>query len=370
MIAIGELRARLQEAGSPLDIGASAAPPGIERSHLAAWLADGRNGEMGWLERDPDRRCDPTRVVEGAKSVLSVSMPYYQGPLSEGSAERPVGRIARFALGDDYHDVMLRRVREVAALLEDAEARPYVDTGPVMEKPRAQRGGLGWTGKHTNLVSRRHGSWHFLGAVVTRAEVEPGPEHEEHCGTCRACLDACPTGAIDPAHPYKIDARRCISYLTIELRGPIPRELRPLIGTWIFGCDLCLDVCPWNRFAEPTREERFRPREELVAPVLEDLLDWDQATFSRIMKGSPIKRTKRRGLLRNVAVALGNAGDRGAIPTLARTLREEHEPLVRGHAAWALGVLGGVAARAALEGAQEDDAYVAEEIAAALEFIR
>jgi len=365
-VSIDTLRARAREVAPALDVGVSAPEPGPEEADLAAWLADGRNGEMAWLGRDSARRCDPRRVLDGARSVVSLSMPYYQGPLPEGPADRAVGRVARYALGDDYHDVMLDRVRAVAGLLDDPAARPYVDTGPVLEKPRAMRAGLGWTGKHTNLVSRRHGSWHFLGAVVTRAELEPGPGHEDHCGTCRSCLDACPTGAIDPDDPYKIDARRCISYLTIELRGPIPRDLRRAIGTWIFGCDLCLDVCPWNRFAEPTREERFRPRPDLVAPVLEDLLAWDQATFSRVMKGSPIKRTKRRGLLRNVAVALGNAGDRGAIPTLARTLREEHEPLVRGHAAWALGELGGPAARAALEGHSDPDPWVADEVAVAL----
>ncbi len=365
-LSLETLRARAADAGIALDIGASAAPPGPEADDLEAWLADGRHGEMRWLARDPARRSDPNLVLEGARSVVSVGMPYYQGPLPDGPGDRPVGRVARYALGDDYHDVMLERVRALADLLDDPAARPYVDTGPVMEKPRAMRAGLGWTGKHTNLVSRRHGSWHFLGAVITRTEVEPGVEHEDHCGTCRACLDACPTGAIHPDRPYEIDARRCISYLTIELRGPIPRDLRPLIGTWIFGCDLCLDVCPWNRFAEPTREERLRPRDALTAPVLEDLLAWDQATFSRLMKGSPIKRTKRRGLLRNVAVALGNAGDRGAVPTLIRTLREEHEPLVRGHAAWALGVLGGEAARAALEGHRDPDPYVEEEREAAL----
>ncbi len=258
-VPLSDLRDRVAELDPDLELGASPAPPGPESGRLERWLAEGRNGEMRWLERDPARRADPRLVVDGARSVISMGMPYWQGELRAGDPNRPTGRVARYALGDDYHDVMLERVRAVAGLLGDPAARPYVDTGPVMEKPRAQRAGLGWAGKHTNLVSRRHGSWHFLGAVVTRAEVEPGRPHEDHCGTCRACLDACPTGAIDPNSPYEIDARRCISYLTIELRGPIPRDLRPLIGTWIFGCDLCLDVCPWNRFAAPTREERFRP---------------------------------------------------------------------------------------------------------------
>lgn len=323
---------------------------------------------MRWLARDPARRADPRRVLEGARSVVSLGMNYWQGPLPEPATDRPVGLIARYALGDDYHDVLLDKVRQVAEALGDPLARPYVDTGPVLEKPRAQRAGLGWSGKHTNCVSRSHGSWWFLGAIITRAEVEEAEPHADRCGTCTRCLDVCPTGAIRPDGPYRLDARLCISYLTIEHRGPIPRPLRPLIGTWIYGCDLCLDVCPWNRFAEPTREERFRPREALVHPPLEELLGWDQATFSRVMKGSPIKRTKRRGLLRNVCIALGNAGDRGAVPALARTLRGEHEELVRGHAAWALGELGGDEARTALEAARGDeDAWVREEVELALE---
>jgi len=323
---------------------------------------------MAWLAREPERRADPRLVLEGARSVVSIGINYFQGDLPEPETDRPVGRIARYALGDDYHGLLLDKVRELAAGLGDPLARPYVDTGPVLEKPRAQRAGLGWVGKHTNCVSRTDGSWWFLGAIITRADVERSETHEDRCGTCTRCVDVCPTKAIRPEDPYKLDAALCISYLTIEHRGPIPRPLRPLIGEWIYGCDLCLDVCPWNRFAEPTREERFRPREELVHPPLVDLLGWDQATFSRVMKGSPIKRTKRRGLLRNVCVALGNAGDRGSVPALATCLAEEHEPLVRGHAAWALGVLGGEAAAAALErGLHDEDPYVRDEVAWARE---
>jgi len=322
---------------------------------------------MGWLERDPDRRADPRRVIEGARTVVSVAQNYFQGFIAPPGDGRPRGRIARYALGADYHDVLLVKLRKLTTLLGDELARPYVDTGPVLEKPRAMRAGLGWVGKHTNAVSRRLGSWWFIGSVITRTEIEPAGTHEDHCGTCVACLESCPTGAIHPDRPYELDSRLCISYLTIEQRGPIPRPLRSLIGTWIYGCDICLDVCPWNRFAEPTAEVRYQARPELVEPSLEEMLGWDQATFSRIMKGSPIKRTKRRGLLRNVAVALGNAGDRGAIPALGRCLAEEVEPLVRGHAAWALGQLGGPAALAALEQARGDeDAFVREEVEAAL----
>ncbi len=364
-VSLDELTSRARALG--LDVGASAAPPGPEEPALLRWLARGHHGEMAWMARDPQRRADPRAVLPGARAVVSVGLNYFQGPLPEAPAERPTGRIARYALGDDYHGVLLDKVRQLAASLGDPDARPYVDTGPVLEKPRAQRAGLGWVGKHTNCVSRAHGSWWFLGAVITRTEVDPAQTHEDRCGTCTRCLDVCPTRAIRPDRPYELDANLCISYLTIELRGPIPRPLRPLIGTWIYGCDLCLDVCPWNRFAEPTREERFQPRDALVHPPLEELLGWDQETFSRVMKNSPIKRTKRRGLLRNVCVALGNAGDRASVPALARCLADEREPLVRGHAAWALGVLGGADARAALEaGRQDEDAFVRDEVGQAL----
>ena len=364
-IALERLQARAAELG--LSVGASSAPPGPERGRLLEWLRKGHNAEMQWLERDPERRADPDRVLPGARTVLSIGVNHYQGPLRAADPDRPTGLIARYALGDDYHGPVLDAVKLLAAELGDPLARPYVDTGPVLEKPRAERAGLGWVGKHTNCVSRTHGSWWFLGAIITQAEVEPSAPHADRCGTCTRCLDVCPTKAIRSDRPYQLDARLCISYLTIEHRGPIPRELRPLIGTWIYGCDLCLDVCPWNRFATPTREERFRPREHLVHPPLEEMLEWDQATFSRLMKGSPIKRTKRRGLLRNVCVALGNAGDRASVPALARCLAEEPEPLIRGHAAWALGALGGEAARAALERARGDeDPFVRDEVALAL----
>ncbi len=364
-VSLDELRARAAALG--LSVGASDAPPGPEAKDLDEWLRLGRHGEMGWLERNPQRRADPRLVVDGARSVVSVGLNYFQGELPPAPSDQPRGRVARYALGDDYHDVLLDKVRDLTDQLGDASARPYVDTGPVLEKPRAQRAGLGWVGKHTNGVSKDHGSWWFLGSIITRTEVERGEPHEDPCGSCQACLEVCPTKAISPDEPYKIDARKCISYLTIELRGPIPREFRPLIGTWIFGCDLCLDVCPWNRFAEPTREHRFQPRPSLVNPSLTEMLAWDQATFSREMKGSPIKRTKRRGLLRNVAVALGNAGDRGAVPALSRCLADESEELVRGHAAWALGVLGGEAARASLLLARTDPSdYVRREVEQAL----
>lgn len=364
-IALEALQEQASELG--LSVGVSTPEPGVERPRFLRWLAEGRHAAMGWLERDPDRRMDARRVVEGARSVVSVAIPYGHGERPAPGDPRPRGLIARYALGEDYHRVLLEKVRALSAFLGDPEARPYVDTGPVLEKPRAQRAGLGWIGKHTNLVSRAQGSWTFLGAIITRAELEPTEPEDDHCGTCTRCLDVCPTGAIRSDEPYRLDARLCISYLTIEHRGPIPRELRPKIGTWIFGCDLCLDVCPWNKFAQPVREARFQARPALINPVLTELLAWDQETFSRTLRHSPLKRTKRRGLLRNVAIALGNAGHRDAVPALAACLAHEPEPLVRGHAAWALGQLGGADAHAALTSARADeDPFVREEVAAAL----
>ena len=362
-LSAADLRERAAEQG--LIAGVSAPEPGVEGPRLLRWLQLGRHATMQWMERDPDRRLDPRRVLAPARSLISVASSYFVGPLPAPPDDRPRGLIARYALGDDYHGVLLDRVRAFAASLDDDLARPYVDTGPVLEKPRAARAGLGWQGKHTNLVSREHGSFLFLGAVMTQRPVDPSEPHGDHCGTCTSCLDVCPTKAIRADQPYQLDARLCISYLTIEHRGPVPRELRPLIGTWIFGCDLCLDACPYNRFAQPVREARYEPRTALLNPSLEQLLGWDQETFSRTLKNSPLKRTKRRGLLRNVAIALGNAGDRAAVPALIRCLQEEPEPLVRGHAAWALGQLGGEAATEHLAAAHDEDAFVQEEIEAA-----
>jgi epoxyqueuosine reductase len=372
-VSMNELRERARRLG--LEIGASAPEPGPEVERYREWIEAGRHGEMAWLAKDPARRADARLVLEGAATVLSVAEPYFQGELPGPTVDRPRGRVARYALGDDYHEVLLPKLREIAASTGDEAARPYTDTGPVLEKPRAQRAGLGWVGKHSNAVSRRHGSWWFTGAVLTRAKLrEDGRAapmdggHADHCGSCQRCLVACPTGAIRPEEPYQLDARRCISYLTIELRGPIPRELRPLIGTWVFGCDLCLDVCPWNRFAKKASEIRYMPRDVWLNPALEEMLGWDEARFRQATQRSPIRRAKRRGLLRNVAVALGNAGDRGAVPALNRCLEGESEALVRGHAAWALGQLGGAAARAALTKARRDcDGFVREELEAALD---
>jgi epoxyqueuosine reductase len=292
-----------------------------------------------------------------------------RGEAGTPSAAR--GQIARYALGDDYHDVMLARLKALLAEIrarygEELPGRAYVDSGPLLERDLAQRAGLGWWGKNTNLLHRHLGSYFFLGALLLGLELEPDVPTTAHCGTCTRCLDACPTQAF--IAPYLLDARRCISYLTIELKGPIPRELRPLIGDWIYGCDICQEVCPWNRKAPPTREPAFQPREGLSAPELIPMLAMTDEEFRARFRGSPIQRTKRRGLLRNVAVALGNARDPAAVPALRAALERDPEPLVRGHAAWALGRIGGPAARAALRAAAatETDAYVSEEIALAL----
>lgn len=349
-----------------LTVGVSAAPPQGEGDDLRAFVQQGRHGTMDWLARDLDRRADPRAHVPGACSVVSLAEPCHPGPRAAPLPDRPTGLVARYALGRDYHRTLLGKVRRFARALGPS-ARPYVDTGPVMEKVRAARSGLGWIGKHTNCVSRSHGSWWMLGSVITPQELPPGEPHKDACGSCDRCLRACPTGAIDPAAPYRMDARLCISYLTIELRGPIPVELRPAMGTWIFGCDLCLDVCPFNRFAQAARDLRYEPRLPWEQPDLIAMLAWDEVTWDEATRGSAIRRAKRAGLLRNVAVALGNAGDRAAVPALETCLQAEPEALVRGHAAWALGRLGGVPAHGALLRACSDpDPWVQQEARAAL----
>jgi epoxyqueuosine reductase len=274
------------------------------------------------------------------------------------------GRIAAYALGPDYHDTVLARARLVAARLEaacpDVITRAYVDTGAVFEREWAAEARLGWFGKNTNLLNQHHGSYFFLAEIFTDAELQPGGEpYRNHCGTCRQCLDLCPTGALNDG--YVIEPRVCISYLTIEHRGPIPRSLRPKLGEWIFGCDICQEVCPWNPSAgaEP---------EDSLMPFLPDLMALDDEAFRRRFRKTAVSRARRRGLLRNAAVVLGNTGNPAAVPALTRTLRGEAEPLVRSHAAWALGKLGGARARHALEGCRrrEQDVQVRAEIDAAI----
>ncbi len=330
---------------------------------LARWLGEGHEGAMGYMARDPARRTDPGLLLPGARSVVCVAK-NYQSP-GEHSEDPLTGRISRYAWGDDYHDVLAERLRELQRFIEGlgGRAKVCVDTSAVLEKPWAQAAGLGWQGKHSNLISRDRGSWLFLGELLTDLELEPDAPHErDYCGSCTRCIEVCPTRAI--VAPYVVDARRCISYLTIELRGPIPRELRAGIGNLIFGCDLCQDVCPWNRFATPTSDPQFQAREGHVTPQLIELLALTREGFQQRFKDSPVKRAKYAGFLRNVAVALGNSGDARAVGPLERALAHE-EPLVRLHAAWALGRLGAAAAlRARLP--LESDPAVREEIEAAL----
>jgi len=354
-----------------------------------AWLDRGYHGEMDYLAR-PDavaKRGDPAQVLPGARSALVVAANYHTQDLpAELRDDASRGIVASYAWGDDYHEVLLPRLRQLATIAGEQAGQPlaqrvYVDTGPLLEREMAVRAGLGFVGKNTNLIHPRLGSWLFLGELLSTQDLPPLTEPAQQdrdgaataqaavegtCGRCTRCLDACPTGAL--VAPYVLDARRCISYLTIELKGPIPRNLRPLIGNRIFGCDICQEVCPWNRrFARPTKEPAFQPRADNIAPRLADLMALDDAGFRQRFRGSPVKRAKRRGLLRNVAVALGNWGDPAAVPALVRALGDV-EPLIRGHAAWALGRIGTGEARRALEEglAAEGEAWVREEIRLAL----
>ncbi|MFQ5343856.1 MAG: tRNA epoxyqueuosine(34) reductase QueG [Anaerolineae bacterium] len=393
------IKQRGHELGFDL-VGIAPADPPRTVSAYIDWVNRGYAGEMRYLER-PDRverRRDPSAVVPGVKSVVVVGKNYFTRELPVEILNDPSrGIIASYAWGLDYHDVMTPRLRELQAFIEEqvggqVHGRAYVDTGAVLEREFAVRAGLGFFGKNTMLIHPRWGAWLFLGEILLDVALEhDAPDTRGTCGACTRCLDACPTDAFPQA--YVLDARRCISYFTIELKGPIPRPLRPLMGNRIFGCDICNEVCPWNkRFARPTEEQRSRGAEgqrggravergsvgagggaplhlgtEVVAPKLLDLMALDGEAFRERFRGSPIKRAKRRGLLRNVAVALGNWGDPVAVPALTRALHD-HEPLIRGHAAWALGQIDSARARRALEKAlaTEDDDYTRDEIEAAL----
>jgi epoxyqueuosine reductase len=331
------------------------------------WIAEGRAAEMGWLAREPERRIDPRILDERLRSIVSLAFPYTPPRPPDLDWRRELrGRIAAYALGPDYHDVVLAKARMVADAMAveipGAISRVYVDTGPVFEREWAIEARLGWFGRNTNLLNRYHGSYFFLAEILTDVEFEPsGEPYREHCGTCRKCLDLCPTGALTDG--YRLEPRLCISYLTIEHRGPIPLEMRPQLGNWIFGCDVCQEVCPWN-----DDHTQAAPVNEGLMPSLAELMAIDNDGFRRRFAGSAIKRTKRRGLLRNVAVVLGNSGNPAAIPILARALASDPEPLVRSHAAWALGQLGGAPSMRALEGvrSREPDDSVSAEIRLAI----
>lgn len=348
-------------------MGAVGADPDPQRPVLERWLADGMHGSMAWMAKDPARRTDPRQVLPEARTVISLFHPYHPGPMDPPPADVPRGRISRYALGDDYHDLLVQKLRLLAQDLADPTARVYTDTGPFLERSVASRAQVGWTGKSGLLIHPKLGTYGFLAEIVTAQELPVAANpHPDRCGTCTRCLDICPTGAL--VAPGLVDSRRCISYLTIENRGPIPRELRPLIGDWVYGCDLCQEVCPWNRKAPTAEEPAFMPRPERVYPRLTDLLLMTQEDFSRTFKGSAIKRTKRRGLARNAAVALGNARDPATVPALRQALETDPEPLVRGAVAWALGRIDTPEARQALETAlsQESDPEVQEELRLAL----
>ncbi len=292
-------------------------------------------------------------------------------PLTDPERKALRGRVAAYAWGQDYHDVLLERMRALVAFLERQVGEPvphrlYTDTGPILERDLAQRAGLGWIGKNAMLIHPRWGSYLFLAEMLLGIALEPDPPFPtDHCGTCTRCVEACPTQAILPGRT--VDARRCISYLTIEHRGPLPHALRPALDNWVFGCDICQQVCPWNRRAPVEGDPAFAPRPGTPQPDLLDDLRLSQEAFSRKFRGSPIKRAKRRGYLRNLAVALGNAADPRAVPALSAALQDA-EPLVRGHAAWALGRIATPQSRRALRDAlsREEDPWVREEIAAAL----
>ena len=312
------IRAQAFELGFDL-VGFTTAAPPEHTGEFHQWLAAGCHGEMQYLSRRATERADPSQLLPGAKSIVIVGKNYgTTGPAA----------LARYAAGHaDYHEQMGAKLAKLAKLIGNAVW--YVDTGPILERDLAQRAGIGWVGKHTNLISRQFGNWIFLGEVLTTLELPADSPARTQCGSCRRCLAACPTGAL--VAPYQLDARRCISYLTIELKGSIPVELRPAIGQRIFGCDDCLEVCPWNRFAQPV----VMPR---ALPALTEMLAWNDQQFADFFHGTPIYRLKRRGWLRNICVALGNRGDRMAIPALKHALTDT-ELLVREHAAWALGRL-------------------------------
>jgi epoxyqueuosine reductase len=302
------------------------------------WLAEKQHGEMSWLERNAEKRVDPQKVLAGAQSVICLAASYEFSNRAFQIANPKPGLVARYARFDDYHNILGERLKQLAAFVNQlggAETRSlwYVDTGPMLERDFAQRAGLGFVGKHTNLISLRLGNWIFLSEILTTLKLEPDAPEKNHCGHCTRCITACPTQAITA--PFKLDARKCISYLTIELKGAIPVELRPAIGNRIYGCDDCLAACPWNRFAREGNLMKPHARDDLTAPELLELLALTDAEFKLRFAGSPILRTKRRGFLRNVCVALGNVGDATALPALARAATDA-EPLISEHAQWAM----------------------------------
>jgi len=365
------VRQRARELGFD-DCRITTAEPPASAAQFQQWLAQHHHGEMAYLERNADKRVDPQKVLRGARSIIVLAASYFGGALERGSVEAserpdvgasedpknvgsiahaptlprsdaltspPRGLVARYARYDDYHKVLAGCSKMLAEFVnqlggEDTCSLWYVDTGPFLERDLAQRAGLGFIGKHTNLINRRLGNWIFLCEIITTLELEPDEAQVNHCGTCARCIAACPTTAIRA--PFQLDARRCISYLTIELKGSIPVEWRAAIGNRIYGCDDCVAVCPWNRFAREGQLMKAHARPELAAPDLLELLALDEAGFAQRFAGTPMLRARRRGLLRNVCVALGNVGDDTALPALEKAAREP-EPIIAEHAEWAIG---------------------------------
>jgi epoxyqueuosine reductase len=315
---------------------ATCAPP-PHATEFRDWLREGAAGEMNYMERGEEKRCDPDKVLPEARSIVVLALNYWQGEIRQGqrTEDREHGRIARYAWGDDYHDLVGAKLKRIDQFLSEAGGRQkvYVDTGPVLERDHAAQAGIGWHGKSTMLVDPSLGTWFLLAEILTTLELPPDPPQPDRCGKCERCITACPTGAITA--PHRLDARRCISYLTIEHKSAIPVEFRPLIGDRIFGCDDCLDACPWNRFAKVSRETAFSARQATVGMALRDYLQLSEEEFRLFFRNSPIKRIKRRGFLRNVCVALGNVGNSSDLPALERAAADP-EPLIAEHAGWAI----------------------------------
>jgi epoxyqueuosine reductase len=333
-----ELKTRLVEFARELEFDScrvTACSPPAHADEFDDWLSAGAHGEMEYMARGDEKRRDPQKILSGAKSVVVLALNYFQAEEVRRSQTAATGRIARYAWGDDYHNVIATKLDKIDIFLREfgGQQKCYVDTGPILERDHAAQAGIGWHGKSTMLIDEKLGTWFFLAEILTTLELPPDEPARDRCGTCERCMTACPTGAITA--PHKLDARRCISYLTIELKSSIPLELRPLIGDRIFGCDDCLDACPWNRFAQVSHESAFAARRSTTAFSLRDYLALNETEFRDLFRNSPIKRIKRRGFLRNVCVALGNVGTSQDLPAL-REARLDSEPLIAEHAAWAV----------------------------------
>ena len=353
-------------------VGISPVQTPLHGESFAEWLRLGFHGQMGYMHRTAEKRMHPGEFLPWAKSVVSVALNYNTANERNLQTEKICGSISKYAWGGDYHNVMQGKLAQLLEYVRkqagsEVQGRGFVDAGPILDREFGAQAGIGWYGKNTNLLSMSIGSFFFLGELFLGLELEWDRPIRNRCGQCRLCLDACPTNAF--VGPYVLDARRCISYLTIELKGAIPRDLRPLVGTHIFGCDICQDVCPYNTKVKMAKEPAFHPRQGLRAPQLIPLLSLTEAEFREKFAGSPILRAKRRGFLRNVCVALGNLRRGETVAALVQTLDEDPEPLVRGHAAWALGQIQNREARQALEAARsrETDSMVLGEIQASID---